>query len=173
VAAGRWPVVERLEGWRGKALTETAGRAQIIAKDLSGDAGIAIYAVDEPGIGSGVVDALKEQQLQVKPYNGGRRGGERYFNERARSFWALRKLLERGEIAVPRNEKLLDELCSMRWKVDSRGAVRIEPKDALRTRIGRSPDRSDALAIWAKYARTESATRLAPVSLTRVSPWKF
>jgi len=173
VAAGRWPVVERLEGWRGKALTETAGRAQIIAKDLSGDAGIAIYAVDEPGIGSGVVDALKEQQLQVKPYNGGRRGGERYFNERARSFWALRKLLERGEIAVPRNEKLLDELCSMRWKVDSRGAVRIEPKDALRTRIGRSPDRSDALAIWAKYARTESPTRLAPVSLTRVSPWKF
>ena len=24
-----------------------------------------------------------------------------------------------------------------------------------------------------EYARTESATRLAPVSLTRVSPWKF
>jgi len=64
VAAGRWPVVERLEGWRGKALTETAGRAQIIAEELCGDAGKAIYAVDEPGLGSGVVDALKEQQLQ-------------------------------------------------------------------------------------------------------------
>ena len=47
-------------------------------------------------------------------------------------------------IAVPRDEKLLDELTSMRWKVDSRGAVRIEPKDALRARIGRSPDRSAA-----------------------------
>jgi hypothetical protein len=175
VCAGRWPVVVRLEGWRGKALTETAGRAQIIAEELCGDSRHALYAVDEPGVGSGVVDALKEQQLKVKPYNGGRKAGEgrRYFNVRAQSFWALRRLLERGEIAVPRDEKLLDELCSMRWRTNSAGLVQIEPKDKLRTRIGRSPDRSDSLAIWCRYARTETATRLAPVSLTRVSPWKF
>ncbi len=28
-------------------------------------------------------------------------------------------------------------------------------------------------SVEGRYARTESATRIAPVSLTRVSPWKF
>jgi hypothetical protein len=34
----------------------------------------------------------------------------------------------------------------MKWKVNSTGKVQIEPKDDLRARIGRSPDRADALA---------------------------
>jgi len=168
-------MVQRLEGWRGKSLTETAGRAQLMAEELAGDTCHNLYAVDEPGVGSGVVDALREQRLKVAAYNGGRRSGERrrYFNTRARSFWTLRKMLEAGEIALPCDEKLLDELTSIRWRTNSAGLIQIEPKDRLRQRIGRSPDRADSVAIWAKYARTDGARRARPVSITRVSPWKF
>jgi hypothetical protein len=68
-------------------------------------------------------------------------------NRRAESFWVLRRGLERGEIALPPDEKLADELCAMRWSIGLDGKVQIEAKNELRARIGRSPDRADAVAM--------------------------
>jgi hypothetical protein len=108
--------------------------------------------VDEVGIGSGALDRLRERGFRVSGFNGGRSPTsgtpERQFaNRRAESYWHLRRLLEEGRIALPRDEKLFDELAATRWKVNSTGKVQIEPKDDLRARIGRSPDRADAAAM--------------------------
>ncbi len=72
----------------------------------------------------------------------------RFTNLRAEAFWELRTLLEDGQIALPPDEKLAEELSQSRWHVvPSSGAIRIEPKDDLKSRLGHSPDRADAVAI--------------------------
>ena len=105
--------------------------------------------VDEAGLGGGVVDALKEQKVAVVPFNGGRtaRQAERFANLRAEAFWKLRRLLEERDLALPKDDKLTDELTAMQWVLDSRGRIAIESKDVLKSRLGRSPDRSDALSM--------------------------
>jgi hypothetical protein len=96
-----------------------------------------------------VIDVLKEMGVRPRGYNGGATPlrPTKFRNRRAESFWNLRRLLERGVIALPPDLKLADELCSMRWSIGLDGRIQIEPKEELRARIGRSPDRADAVAM--------------------------
>jgi hypothetical protein len=55
--------------------------------------------------------------------------------------------LELGKIALPRDEKLFDELAGIKWRVNSGGKIQLESKDDTRARLGRSPDRADAVAM--------------------------
>ena len=109
--------------------------------------------VDEVGVGGGVVDRLREQGYTATRFDGGRspRGGlrraSRFLNLRAQSFWDFRRLLEEDEVALPRDEKLCDELLAIRWSTASDGKIRLESKDDTRARLGRSPDRAGAVAI--------------------------
>ena len=105
--------------------------------------------MDEPRLGGGVIDVLKEMGVRVRGYNGGATPlqVEKFRNRRAESFWGLRRRLERGEIGLPPDEKLADELCSMHWSIGLDGKVQIEAKEELRARLGRSPDRADAAAM--------------------------
>lgn len=105
--------------------------------------------VDEIGVGSGVLDRLKELKLDVSGFNGGRSPTQegQFANLRAESYWGVRRLLEAGLIALPRDEKLFDELAGMQWRVNSSGKIQIEAKDDMRARLGRSPDRADAVAM--------------------------
>ena len=51
-----------------------------------------------------------------------------------------------------------DQLTATRWKVNSAGKVAIEGKDALRERLGRSPDRADAVAMALGLELTATCT---------------
>jgi hypothetical protein len=77
--------------------------------------------------------------------------GDRVANMRAGAFWTLRKQLEAGRLALPRDERMAEELCALRYKLLPTGKVAIEAKEVLKGRIGRSCDRADALAIAVWY----------------------
>jgi len=49
-------------------------------------------------------------------------------------------------------------LTATRWQVNSAGKVVIEAKDALRERLGRSPDRADAVAMAFALELTATCT---------------
>ena len=84
------------------------------------------------GVGGGIVDRLKEQDYRVHGYNGGRSPKRPTFaNLRAESHWHLRTLLEQGQIALPYDEELFDELVAIRWRATSNGKIQIEPKEEL------------------------------------------
>lgn len=103
---------------------------------------------DEPGVGTGPVDLLRSKGYNVTAYNGGFRSRrEGFANRRAESYWTLRQALERGEIAMPYDERLADELCSLKWGTTPKGHIAMEKKAALQKRLGRSPDVADALAL--------------------------
>jgi hypothetical protein len=120
--------------------------------------------VDADGVGAGVVHRLRELGVRdLTAYQGGEsapgtdESGELSFaNLRAWSWWHVRDLLDPAhgyEPALPPDDQLVEDLLSARYKNTSTGAVQLEPKETIRKRLGRSPDRGDAVVMaWSQYA---------------------
>ena len=114
--------------------------------------GTSAIKVDGIGIGQGVVDSLEEEGFDRVGVNVSERARdvERFADLRAELWWGLRERLdpEKGDgVALPRDDGLLSELASVRYKITGRGQVRVEPKDEMRKRLGRSPDLADAVVL--------------------------
>lgn len=174
LALRRGPVLRSVETWHGADTMLTTGRViEALRKRrlapraaewnpfyASGpdnphpmDAGLmdpdVTIIVDATGLGSGVYDRLVEQGWSASEHwsAGAPRDKERFKNRRAEVFWTFREVLENGTIALPRDEELFEELLAHQWKPDSAGRIQIEAKDELRARLGRSPDRADAVTM--------------------------
>ena len=150
------PRVDEIVAMRGADLMQVAGRVQAFAKAKGIDAKNVF--VDEIGIGSGVVDRLHEQKFRVTPVNFGAGADDRehYANVRAECYWRLREALEPREgrtepcLALPDAgvwRSVRGQLTAIRYTFTSKGQIKIEEKDAIRKRTGRSPDHADALAL--------------------------
>lgn len=79
-----------------------------------------------------------------------------FVNLRAQAWWRFREALDPqtgAGVALPPDPALAADLAMPRWKMVSRGgkgAIQIEAKDDIRKRLGRSPDRGDAVVMaWA------------------------
>lgn len=142
--------------WEKKSTMETVGLALRFAK-LNKD--IKSFAVDEIGVGAGVVDRLRELNVDIIPVNSSEReAGSVYYNRRAEVHAYAADLFQEGLVSIPyEDDELADELSWAKYKtVRSSGAFQVEPKDEIKKRHGRSPDRSDAAinGLWAlQYAR--------------------
>jgi hypothetical protein len=120
---------------------------------------VGTVVVDEIGVGAGIVDRLTELGYAVRGFGGGASPSsfsvtDKFLNLRAEAYWTLRTLLEAGEIAIPRDDRLWDELVSIQWRPNSAGRIQLEAKDTFKSRVGRSPDRADAV-VMAFYAWSE------------------
>jgi len=106
--------------------------------------------VDEPGLGGGPFDRLKEviTNSSVIPFVGGSdtpQEKEKYLN--CKAFWYLQlvKNASDGKVKIlnhPNRSRLLMELRELRYDFDSRGRVRI-----IKEKTKKSPDFADALNI--------------------------
>lgn len=94
-----------------------------------------------------------------------RRDRRKFANTRSEAFWTVRKLFEAEQLALPPDEHLRDELLALRWAETRSGQVEVSRKSELRERLGRSPDRADALSM-ACYVRAPSQTTYEPVRFT-------
>ena len=75
---------------------------------------------------------------------------------RAYCYWAVRDALDPrlgGKLALPLDDELTQELTAIRWDVQSNGKIRLVSKDEIKSQLGRSPDKADALAL--SYFPTE------------------
>lgn len=75
-----------------------------------------------------------------------------FANMRAECWWRLREALdpEYGtNLAIPDDPQLVADLCSPKWTTRN-GKVVIESKADIKKRLGRSPDRGDAVALALK-----------------------
>ena len=67
--------------------------------------------------------------------------------QRAEWLWRLREALDPvtgDNLAIPDDRELLADLCAARWQLTVRG-IKVELKDEIIKRIGRSPDKGDSL----------------------------
>lgn len=113
--------------------------------------------VDDTGLGGGVTDALNQElkrnvekyHYRVIPINFGESAQDKvkFYNRRAEMYWNLRELIINKKIALPKNEQLANELASIRYEYTPKQQIKIEAKDEIKKRTGRSPDLADALAL--------------------------
>lgn len=152
IAYARGGIVRELATWGGAALTTSADRVidytrQVQARDVWGRR--PSLWVDEPGLGGGLIDTLRERGWEVESFNGSAkpRDSRRFLNKRAESFWHLRRVLEAGKVALPPDDRLFEEMLASEWTISGGGQIQIAGKDLMRKELGRSPDRLDAVVI--------------------------
>jgi len=114
----------------------------------------AVINVDVIGVGTSVYDHLRGMVKGVVPINGAERSEEtdksgelRFVNLRAELWWKVREALDPTsgvDLCLPPDRELLSDLCAPTWKLTLRG-IQVEAKEDLISRIGRSPDKGDAV----------------------------
>lgn len=114
--------------------------------------------VDVVGVGGGVVDTMRSNRFQPVSFIGGAKAESSpsfftFSNKRAEAYWFLREALRKADIDIVQNEKLKKDLLSIRYSVTEK-EIKIESKDAIKKRLGKSPDYADALsmAMWLKFS---------------------
>lgn len=142
-----------------------------------------IAVIDAIGVGTGVVDTLREQGIKVDAFMGSNKalfkdktGELTFLNRRAEAWWHLRDLLNPAfgaTVAIPDNPTLTGDLVAPRWDQTPSGAIKIEDKDDIRKRLGRSPDEGDAvtMAFNARIDRSVNLLDAIPVSIGQKSKW--
>lgn len=128
--------------------------------------------IDDTGLGGGVTDRLNELRpngVSIYPINNGNRCRnktrighntkvEDVVSNVGTEMWYLfnNLLIENNEVikqggkpilAIPHDYELLDELSNRNKERTSNGKLRLEGKETLRKRIGKSPDKADALML--------------------------
>ena len=104
--------------------------------------------LDGGGIGGPVVDQIRDQGIAVHEFNGATPplwDETNYANRRAEGYAALQNRFQKGNIRIPRDPGLMQELSTLRLTTDRRGRMLMESKVDLRLRGQRSPDKADAL----------------------------
>lgn len=145
-------------------LTVCTGEVMAMYREHGAD----VICLDETGLGSGVVDRLKELQrehhigrdVEIRGVNFGsantdEKDAARYVNVKARMYGLLAEDLKSGFQlpGPPHSDSYLDEMPMLLYSFDSKGRMMIESKDDFKKRTGRkSPDDTDSLAL-ANYGR--------------------
>lgn len=113
--------------------------------------------IDTIGEGAGVYSRLVELKIKgatsCKFSEGAKdlsdvTGQYKFENMRAYLHWAVRDWLNpknKTGAMLPPDDELLEEATAIRWSFMSNGSIIIEKKDDIKERLGRSPDKWDAL----------------------------
>lgn len=108
------------------------------------------FVVDSIGIGAGIGDRMKELEWDVYKLVSSKSSEDpKYTNIREEMWMYASQLIRQGKCEYPEDEELRRQLSGVRFKIqDSNGAIKLEPKDTTKKRLGRSPDRADAFVMW-------------------------
>jgi hypothetical protein len=146
--ARSWP----WKKFRGIDTMQLASVVAETARELSAD----MVFVDEGGMGAGVVDRLRQLNINVAGVQFGGKasrtavGGNpslarvKYANKRAEIWGFMREWLEGG--AIPQDEELLSDLAGPQYGFNARDEIQLERKEDMEKRGLASPDVADALA---------------------------
>lgn len=170
--------VEQIEAHHLEDTMRTTARVQASVRD-----GVPI--VDSMGVGGGVVDRLRELGVRVIPYTGAAKTTARdrtrefgFVNVRSAAWWRMRELLDPAfgsDLMLPPDDLLLADLTAPTWDVMTGvpPRIRVEPKDDVVARLGRSTDRGDAVAMafWADQHGEGTALGAAWLAQANLLPW--
>ncbi|AQW29116.1 terminase [blood disease bacterium A2-HR MARDI] len=109
--------------------------------------------LDVIGVGSAPYDFLNQANQHVLGVNVAEKaagtdksGRLRFFNQRSELWWRMREALDPANntgIALPPDTRLRADLCAPTWELQG-ATVKVESRDEIEKRIGRSPDWASA-----------------------------
>ena len=107
--------------------------------------------IDVDGLGGGVYDTLADKRIDgiAEIHNNAKAlpdaTGLTFANLASQLWWRARELFIAGELAIPKDDKLIMQLSTRKYKFTGRGLT-VESKDDWKARYkGKSPDRADSL----------------------------
>ena len=102
----------------------------------------------DAGCGGGVIDRLRQLGFCVTevPFGGAPARPGQYANKRAEMWGDMAAWIKAGG-ALPECPELKADLCQVCYDFDAAGRMRLEPKEKIKERCGKSPDLADALAL--------------------------
>lgn len=142
------------ETWNGLDAVQLVGKVLAYIRDIRADGEIAVVKVDVVGVGAGVASLLATHRDEVKVVRvnasatptADEEVAGKLKNLRAQLWVGMRDWLKAGG-AIPEDGKLEGELVAPTYLFDAQGRMQIESKKDMRKRLGRSPDRADALGL--------------------------
>jgi hypothetical protein len=110
-------------------------------------------AVDADGAGRTVILTLEELGIVPERIHWGLpphsdADKKRYKNQRAFSAVKTREALFDSRISTPRNKSLVEQGCRIPYKLDEAGRYGIMPKDQMKSKGIKSPDRFDTVCFF-------------------------
>jgi hypothetical protein len=150
--APRWGTYfGEVETWPGSSTPDGPTVAALVLKRVGPETDVNIDVV---AVGTSPYDHTLSYHPRTHPINGGagsqgkeRTGQLAFVNLRAEMYWSLREALDPAtgsDVALPDDEELAQDLSAATWKLTARGIL-VEPKDDIIKRLGRSPDKGDAV----------------------------
>ncbi len=157
IATRKGHVVMELESWQ---QTSTVEVTRLVEARLDQWVG-ALAVVDGVGIGTGVVDTLQDHRRPVRSFLAGgtakgfkdATGELRFADIRSAAWWNLREMLDPSRnptLALPPDDDLTADLTAPRWEERAGAVIKVEKKDDIKKRLGRSTDFGDAVvqSLW-------------------------
>jgi len=152
------------------------------------ESGATAVKIDSIGVGAGVVGEMRNlraagvHNAKIYGVNVAEKAHhpEKYFNLRSEIWWELGRLQSQERdwdlSRMDNADKTIAQLLEVHYEHDLKGRVKIEPKDEVRKRIGRSPDNADALLLafykpqaaaadWFQAAMQQSGYQMSPGGL--------
>jgi len=144
------------------------------------ETGAIAVKIDSIGVGFGVIGELRnaarrgEHQAAIRGVNvaSAATRPDRYYNLRSELWWEIGRQMSAEHAwdlsGMENADATIAQLLEPRWDPDPRGRIRVEKKEQVIARLGRSPDNADALLL--AYAHPVSADAIsspAGVSLTQ------
>lgn len=167
-------LVTELEAHNREDTMMTANRVRpLLRHELVDDEGERLCRVsgiiDTIGVGAGVYDRLHELRLPVLPYTGSAKTGFKdrtgeygFVNTRSAAYWHLRELLDPSNdsvVMLPDDDLMVSDLTVPTWEIKDGipPKIAVEKKEKVVERLGRSPDRGDAvvMAFWLEQLRRD------------------
>jgi hypothetical protein len=158
IARGRGKVLFEVESFPCPDPNQLGRRLGIEMRDQHAPIDADYIGVDGVGVGSGTINTLKEEGVEVQNLQGGstewpdveafEEAAEEFKNWRAAAYWLLRINLQHDPFMVlPDDEELFQDLCMTKWAPKGK-VITCQDKQQLKKLLGRSPDKGDACVYW-------------------------
>lgn len=142
---------------------KTEGSSQAVVEVFLNRRDSAPVVVDVGGgFATGAIQRFVDNDIEYERFDNshaasGRALGSRmpFANKRSEAWWRMREALDPGQpggskIALPPDPELRADLTAPRYMaraMEENGVIQVEPKDALRKRLGRSPGKGDVVVM--------------------------
>lgn len=104
--------------------------------------------VDDTGYGNAIRQTLAlntTDNIEVVPCLFGGQGNEQYGNYATVMWFGFRDIIHM--VSLPEDRALIEELSAREFNVTEGNKIKVEPKKIYKARLGRSPDRADAVVL--------------------------
>lgn len=185
--ADRTVIALRHDGWFGELIVAegktTPTGSEVAALVVANRRDGADIVIDMGGgYGGQALQRLQDNGIACHAFKGAERATARtsdrklgFANMRSQAWWRLREALDPDQpggspLALPPDRELLADLTAPSYEIGPQG-IKVEPKESVTARLGRSTDRGDAIAMAWSYGAKSLANGIAlPVQGRRGTP---